>query len=135
MKTVVRALAAIALLSACSRQTGSDMELRAKIVGTWTTADVPLPDGAKVSDIITTFAPNGAGVSRYTITREGNSRPQTTSGIWKIECGFMIEEQTNVDGMAIDGESHRAASMILRLNDHEMVVSNWFRPYLVFHRR
>jgi hypothetical protein len=49
VKTTFIVLAVIMVLPACSRQSDEDAALRAKIIGTWTTADVVLPDQAQVS--------------------------------------------------------------------------------------
>ena len=134
MKTTLTALMAILLLCGCSHHSGSDAKLGAQIVGTWTTADVIFPDQAKVSDIVTIDSSDGSYISRYTITRAGNSRPQTTSGRWQIENGIFYEQQTNVDGVT-DTASQRGGSMIIQIDSHEMVLSNWYSPRRVFSRK
>jgi hypothetical protein len=133
VKTTSTVLAVILLLVACAHHPGSDAALRAKIVGTWTTADVRLPNQAQVSDVTTTFQPDGSWFSRYTISRAGDSQKQMTSGTWQIENGFMIELQTNVDGVA-DTTSKQGGSKIIQLDSHEMVLSNWYSSRRVFSR-
>jgi hypothetical protein len=134
MKILFTFLTAILLLSGCSHHSGSDAELTAQIVGTWTTADVILPDQAKVSDIVTVDNFDGSYISRYTITRAGNSRQQTTSGRWQVESGIFYEQQTNVDGVT-DSASQRGGSTIIQIDGHEMVLSNWYSPSRVFSRK
>jgi hypothetical protein len=134
MKILFACVTAIFLLSGCSRHSGSDAELTAQIVGTWTTADVILPDQAKVSHIVTVDNADGSYISRYTITRAGNSRQQTTSGEWQVENGIFYEQQTNVDGVT-DTNSQRGGSLIIRIDSHEMVLSNWYSPRRVFSRK
>jgi hypothetical protein len=124
-----------ALLTDCTRQQDNDADLRSRIVGTWTTANVNLPDKAEVSAIEATYRTDGSWASRYTITRGTDSRKQTTSGKWQIEDGSMFEEQTNVDGASVDTREQRAGSKILKLNSHEMVLSNWYAPRRVFLRK
>jgi hypothetical protein len=127
-------LVVILLLAACAHYPGGDAALRAKIVGTWTTADVILPDQVRVSDVMITFQPNGSWINRYKIIRAGDSRQQTTSGTWQIENGFIFELQTNVDGVA-DTSAKRGGSNIIRLDSHEMVLSNWYSPRRMFSRK
>jgi hypothetical protein len=135
VKTTFTVLAAILLLAACAHHPGSDAALHTKIVGTWSTADVILPDQARVSDIVSTFRPDGSWIDRYTVTRAGDSRKQTTAGTWQIEGGFMFEVQTNVDGVAVDTTAQRAGSKILKLDSHEMILSNWYAPKRIFLRK
>ena len=118
----------------CTHVPESDAVLRAKVTGTWTTADVTLPDQAKVSEVTTTFQPDGSWYSHYTVSRAGDSRQQMTSGTWQIDRGFLIELQTNADGFA-DTKSQSGSSMVLRLDSREMVLSNWYAPKRVFLRK
>lgn len=131
MKTTIPFLLPVLLLTACSHGLRGDVELRAQIIGTWTTADVFLPDQARVSDVTTVFEPDGSWVNRYTITRTGESRKQTTRGSWHIENGFMFELQTNIDGVP-DTIEHQGNSKIIQLDGHEMILSNWYSPHRVF---
>ena len=134
VKTTFTVLAVILLMAACSRQSDEDAALRTKIIGTWTTADVVLPDLAQVSDVTSTFQSDGSWINRYTITRAGGSRKQMTSGTWQIEKGFMIELQTNADGV-VDTTEKPGNSKIIRLDSHEMVLSNYYSPRRVFIRK
>jgi hypothetical protein len=134
MKITFTILAVILLLTACVHQPSGDAALRAKIIGGWTTADVILPDQARVSDVTTTFQPNGSWFSRYIISRAGGSQQQTTMGTWQIESGIMFELQTNVDGVA-DTTEQRGGSKIIALDSHEMVLSNWYSPRRIFSRK
>jgi len=123
----------ILLLAACAHYSDSDATLRAKIVGKWTTAGVTLPDQAQVSDVTTTFQPDGSWITRYTVTRASDSRKQTTGGSWHIENGSMIELQTNIDGVA-DTKEQQGGSKIIRLDSREMILSNWYSPSRTFSR-
>jgi hypothetical protein len=134
VKTTFTVAAVILLMTACSRQADGDAALRAKIIGTWTTAGVVLPDQARVSHVTSIFHTDGSWISRYTISRAGSSRDQTTSGTWQIEKGFMIELQTNVDGV-VDTTDKAGGSKIVRLDSHEMVLSNYYSPRRVFIRK
>ena len=134
VKTAFSNLALIFLLASCAREPAGDTALRATVVGTWTTADVTLPDQARVSGVTTMFQPSGSWLSRYTVSRAGNSRQQVTSGTWQIQKGCLIEIQTNVDGVA-DTKSQPGSNQILHLDSHEMILSNWYAPSRTFFRK
>ena len=133
MKTASTFLFLVLLLTACGRHVDNDAALRATFVGTWTTADVDLPDHARVRDITTINNPDGSYVTKYTISRAGESRRQATGGTWQITNGFFIEAQTSVDGTNVIGPS--GASKIIQLDSREMILSNWYSRRRVFLRQ
>ena len=47
----------------------------------------------------------------------------------------MIEQQTNVDGAAIDTKTREEASKIIKLDSHELILSNQYAPRRVFLRK
>ena len=134
VKNTLATVAMISLLSGCTRQSQDDAALRAKIIGTWITANVILPDRSEVRDVASTLRPDGTWFSEYTIDRAGGSRKQTTMGTWRIENGSMIELQTNVDGVT-DPSEKPGSSKIVRLDEHEMILSNYYAPRRVFFRK
>ncbi len=134
MTKVFLALLTLAFVAACSSRVNDDADFRANIVGTWTTADVKLPDEAQVKDVESTFRADGTWTSQYTVTRAGSSRKQSTSGVWRVENGYMVEVQTNVDGIT-DTNAKPGASRIVQLDKREMVLSNYYSPRRVFVRR
>ena len=134
MKNTIAVFAMIVLLVGCDQQTRDDTSLRTVVTGSWTITGVILPDRAQVSDVTTTFKPDGSWINHYTVTRAGSSRQQTTSGSWQIENGILYEQQTNVDGVT-DTASQRGGSMILQIDSHEMVLSNWYSPRRIFTRK
>jgi|GEM_PF-4987036 len=133
MKNVATLLALVLILPACAHRVPNNPSARTNFIGTWTTADVTLPDQTLISDVTTIIRPDGSYISRYTISRAGETRQQTTGGRWKIKNGFFIETQTNVNGTSAIGES--GTSKILRLDNKEMILSNWYSPQRVFLRQ
>jgi hypothetical protein len=133
MKTIALFLPVVVLLTGCG-DGGRDAALRTAAAGTWTTADVALPDSARVTDVATTFMPNGTWLSRYTVTRGSSTRQQVTEGTWQVENGVLFEEQTNVDGIA-DKNGQRGCSLIIELGKGRMVLSNAYSPNRVFLKR
>jgi hypothetical protein len=136
VKTVIAVLAAIQLLVSCSHQPDSDATLQAKIVGMWTAAGLVIPHDARASDAMITISPDGSATSRFSITfADGQTHQQTQVAKWHIENGFMIEQQTNVDGAAIDTKTREEASKIIKLDSHELILSNQYAPRRVFLRK
>ena len=135
VKNIFAFLVLALLVAACTHYAGGDAALRAKIAGTWTTADVILPDQSRVSDVMTTFMPGGSWLTQYKISGSFcYSGPQMTMGTWNVTNGSLVELQTNVDGVSYTA-GKEGGSKILRLDTHEMILSNWYSPRRVFVRR
>ncbi len=135
-KTVIAVAVTALLMTACVPHRPppvSDATLGNKIVGTWTTSKVTLPDTARLTDVRCTFQPDGTWTDHYTVTRDGNSKQQTTAGVWRVQAGYVMELQTTVNGVAFNG-GEPGASRILKLTESRMVLSNELSPRRVFSR-
>jgi hypothetical protein len=136
VKTVITFLAAILLSVGCSNQPDSDATLRAKIVGTWTAAGLVLPHDARASDATITISQDGIATSRFSIMfADGKTNQQTQVAKWHIENGFLIEQQTNVNGAAIETKTKDETCKITLLDIRELVLSNSYAPRRIFLRK
>ncbi len=136
LRTILVAFGSAVILTACVHHRPppvSDSALSNKIVGTWTISKTTLPDTSRLTDVKCTFQPDGTWTDHYKVTREGNSKQQTTAGIWRVQAGYIMELQTTVDGTAFHG-GEPGASKILKLTDNQLILSNELSPRRVFSR-